>query len=267
MTYSLRYGILIIVLVSCVYHDTEIVSDICSNSTPVFSITTTDATSCTSADGIIKISAIGGTGPYHYQLDNGTLQSDSLFSQVTMGTYEVTVSDASGCSTKQLATINSAESTLKVSFNATPDSGCPSPNGTLTVSVTGGSGPFMYKINSGSFQSLNTFTNIIHGNHSITVKDASDCPVQVVATVVRNGPTFQANVKNIIATKCAISGCHNGSRSPNLSSYTGIKGSASRISSQINSNSMPPGGSSGGSLTQSQIDVITCWIDDGAQEN
>jgi hypothetical protein len=267
MTSSLPYVILIIVLVSCVYHDTEIAADNCSDSMIAFSIAATDATSCSSADGTIKISATGGIAPYHYQLDNGTLQSDSLFSQIAMGAYEVTVFDALECSTKQLATINSAESTLKVSFNTTPDSGCPSPNGTLTVSVTGGSGPFMYKINSGNFQNLNTFTGIVHGNHSITVKDASDCPVQVVATVVRNGPAFQANVKNIIATKCAISGCHNGSRSPNLSSYSGIKGSAARISAEINSKSMPPGGSSGGSLTQSQIDVITCWINDGAPEN
>jgi hypothetical protein len=64
-------------------------------------------------------------------------------------------------------------------------------------------------------------------------------------------------------TYCALSGCHDGRRRPDLRLYERAKFYAKAIKSKTQDRSMP----FEGSLTQEQIDVIACWVDDGALEN
>jgi len=91
------------------------------------------------------------------------------------------VKDYNGCVVSQTASVNNAESTLTLNVSATTDSGCPTANGALTVSVTGGTEPYQYKINSDAYQSSNTFTGLAAGTYSISVIDSSNVlslPVQ-----------------------------------------------------------------------------------------
>jgi hypothetical protein len=163
--------------------------------------------------------------------------------------------------------VDNAQSTLEVSLSTIENSGCPTSNGVITIAAIGGTEPYLYKLNSGAYQSSNTFTELAAGDYSVTVTDATNCPTSTSVVVARTGPGFASDIKPIITTKCAISGCHNGSQSPNLSAYAGIKNNASGILSEISGKSMPPSNSSAGSLTQQQISLITCWVSDGALNN
>jgi gliding motility-associated-like protein len=50
------------------------------------------------------------------------------------------------------------------------------PNGTITVTATGGTPPYQYSINGGTnYQPSNTFTGLAGGTYSIVVKDANNC--------------------------------------------------------------------------------------------
>jgi len=53
-------------------------------------------------DGVITITAAGGTGAYSYSLNGGTAQSSNMFSGLASGSYSITVSDAKGCSLQQV---------------------------------------------------------------------------------------------------------------------------------------------------------------------
>ena len=57
--------------------------------------------------------------------------------------------------------------------------------------------------------------------------------------------------------------CHAGIQSPNLSSYAGISANADRVKTQVVSGRMPQGGS----LTDEEIQLISCWVDNGALDN
>lgn len=76
------------------------------------SVASTTQPLCTfDTDGSIVLLATGGTAPYSYQLNAGTAQSSETFSMLSAGTYNILVTDASGCtasiSNYQLEALNS----------------------------------------------------------------------------------------------------------------------------------------------------------------
>jgi uncharacterized membrane protein len=75
--------------------------------------------------------------------------------------------------------------------------------------------------------------------------------------------TFNINVKPIIDNNCTV--CHStaGAQFPNLETYEGVKANASKIKSEVETLSMPIGGS----LTTDEIQAISCWVEAGALNN
>jgi hypothetical protein len=63
---------------------------------------------------------------------------------------------------------------------------------------------------------------------------------------------------------CALTGCHNGVSRPDLRIYANAKKYSYQIKEFTQDRSMP---FDGPPLQQSEIDLITCWVDDGALEN
>jgi hypothetical protein len=253
---------------SCVYHDLNILSNDCANSdlaVQVLSVTAT--TACDATDGTIKVSASGGSGDYTFALGDQAFQTDSIFGELGVGTYMLSVKDNKGCIATELISVNSAETSITLTSTSIDDSGCPLPNGSIVITAGGGQEPYLYQLNSAEFQESNHFEGLAAGNYFITVKDASGCPATANATISRIGPSFVEDIQPIIDSKCAISGCHNGNQSPKLSSYAGVKSNSSFIRSSVTDRSMPPSNSAAGSLSQGQIDLINCWVEDGAINN
>jgi len=77
------------------------------------------------------------------------------------------------------------------------------------------------------------------------------------------------DVQQIIATKCAINGCHTaGSSLPNLSNYSILKTwvDNGRVQANIfDLKIMPPAAAV--PLTDSEKKILKCWLDDGAPQN
>ena len=103
-----------------------------------------------------------------------------------------------------------------------------------------------------------------------TETDASSntVPSPPTATSCASAPAkFSSDVSAIIQSSCATSsGCHgNGSRNgPGaLTTFNQIQNAAALIKSEVVSKRMPLGGS----LTNSQIQSISCWVDNGALNN
>lgn len=74
---------------------------------------------------------------------------------------------------------------------------------------------------------------------------------------------FAADIAPIISGSCAISGCHNGTQAPKLTTYAEIAANAANINTQVKSGNMPKTGS----ITAAQKAQINCWVTSGAANN
>jgi len=82
--------------------------------------------------------------------------------------------------------------------------------------------------------------------------------------------SFQNDIKPIIDTSCAFTGCHNGDNGPdkNWTVFTNFQNKRANVKDRITR----PAGTAGhmpaaGSITQDQIQTIVCWVDQGGLNN
>src|SRR5690606_2054264 len=138
------------------------------------------------ADGEIQITGVaGGTTPFSYTLSNGTTQASGTFSGLVAGTYNVVITDASGCF-QQIDNIS-------VLSNGGPDNPvllttepiCGLSDGTIDLTVSGGLAPYLFSLNGGVPQASGTFANLSSGLYNITVADQNGC-VYVYQNIVLN---------------------------------------------------------------------------------
>ena len=133
--------------------------------------------------GSITITATGGTPGYQYALNGGAFQGSNVFAGLVAATYSVTVRDANNC-TFTIAGIVISQPTAVSATTLTQGAGCGVvPSGSITVTASGGTSPYQYALNGGTYQSLNVFNGLAGGNYSISVRDANGCTFTTSATV------------------------------------------------------------------------------------
>ncbi len=151
-------------------------------------------------NGIIEASAgSGGTPPFTYSLNGGTPQASGVFSNLTAGTYNITISDAAGCSSVASATVTQP---LQISISeAVQHVLCNGGNnGTITINASNAVGSLTYQLNAGSPQSSNVFTNLSAGAYTVIVRDANNCSNQKTITVTQ--PAVLSSSEIIENTSC-----------------------------------------------------------------
>lgn len=154
-------------------------------------VTTVVTPKTCSAGGRVVVSTIGGSIPYVYQLtdpDGGTTTGSStgptcsFDGLIIPGTYTVTVTDLSNCSTPvtfeitdTVAPVATIDPASDLCFGAT--------GATIIVAVADGVAPFTYRLDGAAPQNSNTFAGLVPGDYTITVTDAYGCTDTVTQTI------------------------------------------------------------------------------------
>lgn len=136
----------------------------------------TENVSCNGlADGSAFIVVADGTPPYSISWSNGINNSLSI-NGLTAGNYSVTVTDASLCSTFQTFTITQPNP-LQIGLVPTNISCNGSNNGTIDLTVTGGTYPYSYSWNLGitPYANHEDLVNLSPGTYTVTVTDLNNC--------------------------------------------------------------------------------------------
>ncbi|MDI6032942.1 PKD domain-containing protein [Flavobacterium sp. LB2P84] len=157
------------------------------------------------ATGAIDINVAGGTpvqispGVFDYNYawtgPNGFTSSNKNLNDIFAGTYNLTVTDNSGCS-KNLAVLLTQTSEIIITATTTPIICYGDNNASINIAVSGGIAPYTIQwsnLGTGLFQD-----NLSAGDYLITVTDANDC-VKTLNVNIPEAPIFTINpvVKNI----------------------------------------------------------------------
>jgi gliding motility-associated-like protein len=143
------------------------------------------------SDGWLQAIPSGGTPGYTFQWSTGG--QGATIQNIPAGPYGVTVTDAAGCT---LTAQTSLDEPIPIVFDAHfEDPNCDGFNtGSAWVdNVTGGSGPYLFKISGGSFDTVSTFTGLAGGTYTLTVQDVNSCTgSQIVTLKIPGIPTVDA---------------------------------------------------------------------------
>ncbi len=126
-------------------------------------------------NGAVNLTVTGGTSPYTYAWTGpgGFTSTNEDLTGVGAGTYNVTVTDATGCTATASATVIQPTQ-LTISVLAPPIPNCGTST-TVSVSASGGTAPIT---------GTGTFNNVAPGTYTYTVTDANGCTALQTITVL-----------------------------------------------------------------------------------
>ena len=136
-------------------------------------------------NGFISLDVLGGVQPYSYNWSTAPPQTGNLASDLTSGTYYVTITDSKGCRLIDSATLVSPPS-IAVSTTIGVATCVSASDGFVVVNVVGGSPPYTYQLGN-SIQSNDTIRNLSVGTYILTVRDVNGCQGATSLTVAATG--------------------------------------------------------------------------------
>lgn len=153
--------------------------------------------------GSVTVNPNTGFAPYTFSWTPGGLGQATigLAENLCAGNYQVTVTDAFGCSTPSSFTVSEPPA-LQLSFTA-DSATCPgASDGALHVSVANGNSPFLYNCSTqqpvpGVPSSNFTFNNMQAGNYTVNVTDGNGCIATGIFSIGEMQLSYSTSVQDV----------------------------------------------------------------------
>jgi hypothetical protein len=145
---------------------------------------------CNGGTSTVVVSATGGRSPY---------TGIGSFS-VTSGSRTFVVTDAVGASKSIVLNITQPN---PLSLGLTPGRIIVTGgNTTISALATGGTLPYQYKIDNGNYGSSTLFSNVLAGNHTVTVRDSNNCTQSASLTITQPASLLNTTVIADSSIRC-----------------------------------------------------------------
>ena len=129
-----------------------------------------DASCAGKNDGAINLNVSGGQAPYTYSWSNGAKTKD--LSNISAGIYEVLIQDQGGCTMQASYKVEEPKS-MEVEAEVINPSCSSDSNGTIDLTIIGGTAPYTITWNNGANGS--ELENLPAGIYTARITDASGC--------------------------------------------------------------------------------------------
>lgn len=177
---------------------TEMVNVTIGNIEELFSVTlNTQNASCGLENGSIS-AIVTGAGSYTYLWSDGSTTAG--ISDLSPGSYSVTVYSEGKCERVASATINESSEGFSVTLSSTP-SACGESNGTASVQVNP-SGTYSYIWSNGA--TTQNLSDLPAGTYTVTVTSEESCTVEESVTVEEIPPSFSLTL-TATPSSCGLS--------------------------------------------------------------
>jgi hypothetical protein len=167
--------------------------------------------SCLQSNGSISLTITGGTAPFYYSASTGNVEISYgrtfSISGLSAGDYNFQVTDAGFCQTFAGTTLQTPGGITSVSVN-NQNSTCSSVDGSIQISVVGGTIPYTYTLvypsgaqtNINNSQTTQLFNGLGSGTYTVAVSDNSGCSyIQEITIITENKFTISTDV---VSTSC-----------------------------------------------------------------
>jgi hypothetical protein len=121
----------------------------------------------------VQLSASGGSGAYSYSFNLSAYTRQTMYS-AKANTYQYSVKDSAGCMAFNSVIITQPGALIS-NHTITPLICATSNDGVISVQASGGTGPYLYELNTGTFKSVDTFSSLVPGNYAVVIKDSNSC--------------------------------------------------------------------------------------------
>ena len=143
-----------------------------------------------SSDGsIIFTSITGGLVPYTYSIDGGGIfSSDTSYSNLVSGIYNIEVKDASGCIDSNIVNLDDP-GLFSVPYLVSNEIDCPGDcNGAISINPLNGVGQELYSVNLGAQQTTPYFSglcgDITNGSYTLNAVDDNGCTASTIISLL-----------------------------------------------------------------------------------
>jgi gliding motility-associated-like protein len=169
---------------------------------PAISVTLTPtAATCGNNNGAASSSVSGGAGGYSYLWSPGNMTTSNI-TNVAAGTYNLTVTDASGCSVTNSVSIGTTNA-MTASNNVTNVLCNGGSTGSATVTIANGNGNVSYTW-SPNVSNSSTANNLSAGTYVVNMVDGAGCTAST--TVIITQPPLLTTGATSTAATCAPNG-------------------------------------------------------------
>ena len=171
-------------------------------------LTPTGTTAACGGYGSISVAVAGGTAPFSVTV-NGSFAGNTTLNpfdvvNVPAGSYNISVTDANGCTGTTTATVAAGGAKLVASGNASPAS-CASP-GMVQLDIVGGTGPFDVFLDGNLVTNTTNrwyiIQNVTAGAHNIEIVDANGCNDDFNIIVAGSGGNIGVTATNTGSSTC-----------------------------------------------------------------
>ncbi len=162
---------------------TTVSNSITVNVSPALSVATTPTNVLCFGDATGTALAVetGGTPPVSFSWNTVPVQTTATATGLIAGTYSVTATDAFGCTATASAVITQPAAALSLSSTQINVSCNGGSNGSIDLTVNGGTSPYSYSWGGG--QLTEDISGLSAGTYSVIVTDANGCTANTSVTI------------------------------------------------------------------------------------
>ncbi len=168
-----------------------------------------DVTCALGTNGQAAVNVSGGTAPYNYSWNSTPAQTSANATNLSAGVYTIVVSDANGCTSSQTVNITEPPA-ITSTITSTAVTCYGGSDGSTSITVNGGVGPYSVSWSSSPVQSGNSAINLPSGVIFATITDANGC-TSFTSANISQPPALSAVMSG--ATPVSCNGGNNGSAS------------------------------------------------------